>query len=105
MTAIQDEIDKLATLGSTQAVALHLAGLGVSGTCGSANSCVLAVHLTRAAHADGWTDISVGPLGVSGYNVISDGDVVEGPRHDLPPMLTEFIGEFDSHEYPELVRF
>lgn len=101
MTAIQDEIDKLATLGSSRAVAMYLASLGVRGVCGNAYRCALAVYLAPAMRADGWTDISVGPLGLVPYN-LGDG-IMEGPPCALPRVLTEFIGEFDAHEYPELV--
>lgn len=97
---LRDYAAKLATIGSADAIALHLQGLNVKAECGRWSRCAIAVDVQRVLHEHGITDahIAVGSL----IHYSRPGERGETPVR-LSDAACEFINRFDGGDFPELI--
>lgn len=110
-TALRTELEKLATLGSAEAIRLNFAERGIKGDCGIGSRCPVAMHLRQSATLSEafqaknleYCRVEVGLYDsyVGGYLAA---DTVLRLKEDTPTPVREFVMQFDDHRYPELER-
>lgn len=97
---LRDYAAKLATIGSADAIALHLQGLNVKAECGRWSRCAIAVDVQRVLHEHRITDANINVGSLIHYH--QPGKRVETPVR-LSDAACEFIARFDCGVYPELI--
>lgn len=100
---LKDYVEKLESLGSPDAIALHFQGKQVRAFCGEPKKCAIAEDLTRELHLQGvlFSHVSVG----------SDVEVFQAFEAKESVACTElgdhaelFIGRFDEGQYRDLIH-
>jgi len=104
LNKVQAAIDELAALGSVEAIAEHLKGLGVQARCGDPNRCAVADYLVAKFVNDPEVlndrfRVSVGPYDSDVTGIGDKGWLVA----EHPPVVSDFIRAFDNVRFPELV--
>lgn len=92
-------IDKLATQGSCDQIALFLEQEGIKGQPKRFQYCAIAAYLKRETGRA----VSVGSRGATLYDSMDVRDKPEYVQWDYP-QIAKFINKFDDGAYPKLVR-
>lgn len=98
---VSEKLDKLAVLGTPDAIAMELEAQGIKADCGGAFTCAIARYLGNpSAESRELTDgtVAVCPTYVSVYRAGTDTWRVPVPR-----VVGEFIVNFDQTKYPALI--
>jgi hypothetical protein len=91
---IRTRLDKLATLGTPDAIAWELEAQGIKGKRRRSQFCAIAVYLGNDHERTAWDGV-----GVCSESIHNGGALIP-----VPPTVGEFIDRFDSGQYPNLVR-
>lgn len=90
--SVTELLDRLAKLGSAEAVAAHLFAAGTFGTPRRAQKCPLSLYVARE------TGVRI-YVNHTGWEVV---DRLPTEGGDLPGPVAEFVWRFDCGRYPEL---
>jgi len=98
LTPVVTVLDKLAALGTADAIALHFQTTEITGMRGSATQCPVAQWL------DGEVDMPGIRLVVKGASVLVVGEVHNRALGlvNMPEPVQEFVRKFDGGRYPKL---
>lgn len=90
-------LDKLASLGSPDAIALFLTEQGIKATPSRSSTCAIALYLRR--------ELDTEFLAVGTGSMVIWTRTCDGPdmHHRLPAPVSQFIMRFDDLYYPELI--
>lgn len=99
---IEERLDKLAALGSSDQIRDFFVAEQLTGYQASGESCVVALYLQRELIAE---QVSWGYVGVAAGGVtVRPGGSDYSTKIEVPPTVSRMIRRFDHGRYPELVR-
>lgn len=90
--SVTELLDRLAKLGSAEAIAAHLLAAGAFGRPGKARRCPLSLYVLRETGVRVYVD----------HLSWSTVDRLPSEGGTLPPPVGEFVWRFDVGRYPEL---
>jgi hypothetical protein len=102
---VREKLDKLATLGTPDAIALELEAQGIKANMGSAHTCAVARYLGNPAKIDPEKIGSSSLVGVTRDRVaVYVSNTNRYPDIEVPEVVRAFIDAFDQRRYPELIN-
>lgn len=92
---LQAVVDELESLGSTEAIAEYLVSLAYIGVVADCERCIVARYIANELRPDE-IEVDTGEIWI---RIAGEHAAV-----DTPPVVAEFLNDFDSGLFPELIE-